>query len=566
MARRIRPVLAELESRLTPTDLPTSLVGYAIRNNALYPLDTAVPSDNPAAQSLDVITGDALVGLDVRPQTGQLYAVGINATANNGSLYLVDPQTGVLTHIGGAGTIAFVDGAAAAVDLPDPATSGYGIDFNPVTDRIRITTDTGLNFRVNPVTGAPVDGDQGGAAGSVTGINTDGIISGLPLGSTGVSGTAYTNSYGQALGSGVTTLYTLDATSNKLFIQNPANAGTETNGVTVTLNGAPLDFGSVNGFDIPPDVHAASSGAQAAGFGYAALTVGGVAGLYQIDLTTGVATSLGVIGLGATQLAGLTLANAHVNLAPTAVALSSASVQEFATNGTVVGAFSTVDPNVADTHTYSLIDNAGGRFGISGNNLVVTDKLLLDFEQAKSHTVTVRSTDSFGKFIDKVLTINVSDVNPETIVGDVRDNIFVGGALKDVFDGAGGNDRLTGGLGRDTLTGGAGSDTFDFNAIAESGKKASTRDVITDFKHKTDHIDLKDIDANSKKPGDQAFKFIGTADFHHVKGELHYVKIDNPGTKHDMTIVSGDTNGDGRADFQIELSHLVTLTKVDFIL
>ena len=125
-------------------------------------------------------------------------------------------------------------------------------------------------------------------------------------------------------------------------------------------------------------------------------------------------------------------------------------------------------------------------------------------------------------------------------------------------------DILTAGIVEQQL--GAGSDAFDFNAVKESGKTAAGRDVITDFKHKTDHIDLKDIDANTKKLGDQAFKFIGQADFHHKAGELHYLKIDADGTKFDKTIVSGDINGDGKADFSIELSHLVTLTKVDFVL
>jgi hypothetical protein len=38
------------------------------------------------------------------------------------------------------------------------------------------------------------------------------------------------------------------------------------------------------------------------------------------------------------------------------------------------------------------------------------------------------------------------------------------------------------------------------------------------------------------------------------------------GTAHDKTIISGDINGDGRADFQIELTGLKTLTGADFIL
>lgn len=52
----------------------------------------------------------------------------------------------------------------------------------------------------------------------------------------------------------------------------------------------------------------------------------------------------------------------------------------------------------------------------------------------------------------------------------------------------------------------------------------------------------------------------------HVAAELHVVKLDKHGSALDMTIAEGDRNGDGIADCQIELSHLVALTKADFIL
>ena len=116
------------------------------------------------------------------------------------------------------------------------------------------------------------------------------------------------------------------------------------------------------------------------------------------------------------------------------------------------------------------------------------------------------------------------------------------------------------------MTGGADNDLFDFNLATETGKKAATRDVITDFTHGQDKIDLSGIDAIQGTAKNDKFKFISTSDFHHVKGELHYFKIDVKGTANDKSIIEGDVNGDGKADFQIELSHLVTLTKGDFIL
>ena len=102
--------------------------------------------------------------------------------------------------------------------------------------------------------------------------------------------------------------------------------------------------------------------------------------------------------------------------------------------------------------------------------------------------------------------------------------------------------------------------------MAETGKTAGTRDVITDFTHGADDIDLRSIDASKKSVGNQNFKFIGTAAFHKKAGQLHYVKENPSGTSLDKTIISGDVNGDGKADFLVELTGLKTLTSSDFIL
>jgi hypothetical protein len=240
-----------------------------------------------------IVAGETLVGIDGRPATGQLFGLGVDAAADTATLYLIDPQTGAATIVGTASQIAFVDGGGNPIDLPD-ATGGYGFDFNPTVDRIRVVAETGLNFRLNPVTGAAVDGDAG-----ATGVNPDGAINGA---STTVSAAGYTNGLA---GETVTTLYTLDAVSNLLLIQNPPNAGVQTAPVTITLDTAPLDFTSVNGFDIPPSVRVATTNAPANDEGYAALTVGGDTGLYAINLTTGVARFVGGVGEGTAEVGGL---------------------------------------------------------------------------------------------------------------------------------------------------------------------------------------------------------------------------------------------------------------------
>lgn len=277
------------------------VIGFDLNRLQRFPLQQSFSS--VPVNLTGMTAGELLVGIDWRPQTGQLFGLGVDAAANTGTLYLIDPQTGSLTIIGSASSVALVasDGVTP-IDLP--GTPGYGFDFNPATDRIRVVTNTGLNFRTNPNTGAAVDGDAGSP-----GTNPDAPLNGLPGGSTGVVAAAYTNSYGQPLVGGPTTLYALDPASNKLFIQNTPNNGTMTQGVAVTMNGAPLDFFDAS-LDIPSSVHVETANAPATGRAYAVLVVGGTAHLYAIDLSTGEATQLGFSVFTTGNAAGFAMGDA----------------------------------------------------------------------------------------------------------------------------------------------------------------------------------------------------------------------------------------------------------------
>ena len=100
------------------------------------------------------------------------------------------------------------------------------------------------------------------------------------------------------------------------------------------------------------------------------------------------------------------------NEAPTDIALSASNVAEGAAGGTIVGTLlGVVDPDAGDTHTFSLLDDAGGRFQLVGDNLQVLDGTLLDFESATSHIVSVRVADAGGLTYDKTLTIDVTNAN-----------------------------------------------------------------------------------------------------------------------------------------------------------
>ena len=130
---------------------------------------------------------------------------------------------------------------------------------------------------------------------------------------------------------------------------------------------------------------------------------------------------------------------------------------------------------------------------------------------------------------------------------------------KDTLIGDAGNDTLLGGAGADTLTGGAGTDTFQYNTKLDSVIGTTTHDVITDFISGEDFIDISSIDANTSLANNQAFSFIGNdVAFSNVAGQLRFVSATNS--------VFGDVNGDGVADFEIQLTGVTSLVVADFIL
>ena len=138
-----------------------------------------------------------------------------------------------------------------------------------------------------------------------------------------------------------------------------------------------------------------------------------------------------------------------------------------------------------------------------------------------------------------------------TGTGNELDNAIIGGR---------GNDGLTGNGGYDVMTGGLGSDRFVFTSTDLSTGPGLGE--MTDFSHaQRDKIDLSAIDANMNSSGNQSFGFIGTQGFHHVAHELHYTDSGTGGV-----IVSGDLNGDGIADFTINVDGVSSLVSGDFVL
>ena len=105
------------------------------------------------------------------------------------------------------------------------------------------------------------------------------------------------------------------------------------------------------------------------------------------------------------------------------------------------------------------------------------------------------------------------------------------------------------------------SDDFLFRHGDFASDVPSGADRITVFSRaEGDRLHLSSVDANSAAGGNQAFAFIGTGDFTGTAGDLRYEQLSG------STYVSGDTNGDGVADFMIRLDGLHTLGSGDFVL
>ncbi|WP_290737261.1 FG-GAP-like repeat-containing protein [Amaricoccus sp.] len=137
--------------------------------------------------------------------------------------------------------------------------------------------------------------------------------------------------------------------------------------------------------------------------------------------------------------------------------------------------------------------------------------------------------------------------------GSGNDRLF-GGNGADLLLGGSGADRLVGGSGVDVLTGGSDADLFVFNALGDSPREART--TITDFEPGLDRIDLSSIDAVVGTPVNDAFVFVGTAEFSGRAGEL---RLGN-------TLIALDADGDGVADMQVLMNNPGALSAGDFIL
>jgi hypothetical protein len=231
--------LGTLSIPLVGLAIPPNPVAYstdAANNLLIFNLTTPGTPVSKAITGLQV--GESILGIDIRPATGQLYALG-----SSSRLYTINMSSGAAAVVGTGPFATLLSGTS------------FGFDFNPTVDRIRVVSNTGQNLRLDPNTGsiAAVDGT-------------------LNPGTPSVSAAAYTNNFA---GATTTTLYVVDATTDKLYMQIPPN-----NGTLVEVGPLGINIETDNGFDI--------GGSSAIAYGL--FTIGTTTKIYSINLVTGTAT------------------------------------------------------------------------------------------------------------------------------------------------------------------------------------------------------------------------------------------------------------------------------------
>ena len=110
---------------------------------------------------------------------------------------------------------------------------------------------------------------------------------------------------------------------------------------------------------------------------------------------------------------------AQANTSPTNINLTNSTIPESTATGSIVGILSSVDANVGDVHTYSLVSGTGStdnsRFVINGNQLLVG--ALAALNGPNTYSLRIRSVDQNGLSFEKALSVSVSNVAPNIATG-----------------------------------------------------------------------------------------------------------------------------------------------------
>jgi Ca2+-binding RTX toxin-like protein len=149
----------------------------------------------------------------------------------------------------------------------------------------------------------------------------------------------------------------------------------------------------------------------------------------------------------------------------------------------------------------------------------------------------------------------------DSLIGNVLANIISGLKGNDWLVGDLGNDILKGSRGKDGLYGGEGADLItggkDRDRIYYTDASESTIDQRDTVKFgKVDRFVFSSFDGDSTTEGQQMLSFIGKQAFSGTAGELRATR----------SVLEADTNGDGLADFAVNLNGNALITASNLVL
>ncbi len=311
MKKTLRMLLPAIAAATTLTTANAqSIVGINDMNQMFMMASVSAPGTVTAPMNITgLAAGQTIAGIDYRPATGELFALGYNSTNGEAQLYRMNTTTGAAT---------VVNATPVSLNLGNGAV---GFDFNPTVDRIRVVGANQKNYRLNPNNGAIVapDGDLNYPITDPNFLRTPSIAA-----------VAYTNSYP---GLTTTTLFDYDQNLNTLARQDPPNAGTlntiGSSGITVNTTTPNVDM------DIQYNPMTRTNTA------YFTARIGtGTSALYTLNPATGGVTLIGSIGINVKNIAVQPYA------IPTPGALSGQLVYALISNTRTMISFDSQNPRV----------------------------------------------------------------------------------------------------------------------------------------------------------------------------------------------------------------------------
>ena len=230
---------------LTPAT-PVAATAFALTSdNRLLGFSPRSPNTLTSTVAIAAPAGESVVGIDIRPIDGLLYAVTL-AADGTGRVYTVNTTSGALT-------------AVATISVPLQGTV-FSVDFNPMANALRVIGTGGQSLAVN-LTTSPGTATVNGSV-NLAGTSAPTVI-----------GAAYLNSGLSTATATATALYSIEASTGILATQAVATG-------TLTAIGSLARTVSLGaGFDIA----GSRNGLSLAAFGAAT----GPATLYEVNLTTG---------------------------------------------------------------------------------------------------------------------------------------------------------------------------------------------------------------------------------------------------------------------------------------